>query len=44
MLSFSPAGFQEQNENRKHEAEQNIVQIPLQNKVASYIIKVFKNS
>ena len=40
MLSFSPAEFQEQNENRKHGAEQNIVQIPLQNKVT----KVFKIS
>ena len=40
MLSFSPAEFQEQNENGKHGAEQNVVQIPLQNKVT----KVFKIS
>ena len=33
MLSFSPPGFQGQNENSKHGAEQNAVQIPLQNKV-----------
>ena len=33
MLSFSLPGFQGQNESSKHGVEQNVVQIPLQNKV-----------